>query len=1271
MNRLIILALLAPFVSVYGTGVLSVAPNFASSDEMVSVTMALDPAATPSLPPSHILPLSMSIGGIAGSSITRVNDDCTASFSIPALQEAGELTCEVVFNGPPGQTGPTYTLVDSFTVVDASAPPSIVEDPDIQNVVSSATASFSVSATGADPLSYQWQFDTVDIVGATSATYSIASVAESDAGEYRCVVTNANGSATSATATLTVLDLSAPLPRPYSIVDTGQRKSYGDTSVIGKPVEGDEFYGQDSNYIGNQPTYVTGADGKTVYDYHTGLTWTQTPDLNGDGTIDVNDKKTQADAVAYVATLNATNFGGYSDWRLPNIKEIYSLMDFRGTDPTSDDQTTLVPFIDTDYFDFAYGDTTASPAERTIDAQFATTSIYVDTVMGGQAAMFGLNLADGRIKGYGLNNIDFYVFYVRGNTDYGVNDFEDNSDLTVTDHATGLMWQQDDSDTGMLWKDALAHAEASTHAGYDDWRLPNAKELQSLLDYTRSPGTTSSPAIDAIFTSTQILNEGGQVDYPWYYTGTTHANQNGEGKAAVYMCFGRATGYFNSAWTDVHGAGAQRSESKAFDTTGYTQEGDGWYFTVSPQGDSARWYNYVRLVRDVPEATAIHVNAATPANAMDQDGASWDTAFADLQDALATVVSGDEIWVAEGVYYPDEGEAGVATVTAGSRTETFQLISGVEIYGGFNGTESTRDARDANSVLTILSGDIGVQNTATDNSYHVLTGSGTDNTSLLDGFVITAGQADGSGNKGNGAALLIFNGASVVRRCLFEENFATQGAGVYVQNNSVSESVRFIQCQFLSNTSDSFGIAVSAYLASLELTSCEVRGNEQSTDDTGFSAAVSVVDGLLHLKNCLVTGNTASQSGGILVADEGGAVSRELTLENTTISGNYATSIYSNSAGGCSADGTVQFNIYNSIIWGNTSVAGSSNVRNLDSQSASLVEGKNPGSDNLDGTDTANDQMFLSPITASATANSGGDFRLNGSSTSIGEGDESSLAIDTADLDEDGDVEEVIPYDIAGNPRINGLLEMGAYEYTGPTVVNPVNSEIELDKSVTDDLLLIDIGILFNSLEYDYSVTVHTANVLNWDISDTNGLFYRFTAIPLGAVGDSTEVTVTATDSSNGSRITVPFTVTIVSSLTVVESFRDDYSLASDGSDDSLDWSGNGITNMLYLAFGLGDPNAVDIDRSRLPAFGLDEETDNLAFEYVRLIANDTGLVFSILTSADLLQWDTLDTMDPDYLPLSETSEPIDDDYERIILIFEQVDEARFYTLEVHEFQEL
>ncbi len=402
-------------------------------------------------------------------------------------------------------------------------------------------------------------------------------------------------------------DSNADYNAEYAVVDTGQIACYDDIAEINCPTTDETFYGQDAQYSGNQPDYSDNGDG-TVTDNVTGLTWTQSPDLDGDGDIDVDDKLTFAEAQTYAdTTLNAQNYGGYSDWRLPSMKELYSLMDFRGTDPipTSTDTSQLTPFIDTDYFDFGYGDT--ANGERIIDAQFWSSNTYVGTVFGNQTATFGLNLADGRIKGYPsgtdgpITKLN-YVYFVRGNTDYGINDFTAGGDGTVTDNATGLMWSEDDSGVGMNWEDALAWVQQKNdenYLGHSDWRLPNAKELQSIVDYERSPDTTGSAAIDPIFSATQITNEAGEPDYPFYWSGTSHLRFDGTAETAVYVAFGRGLGSLDSVNViDVHGAGCQRSDPKNGDPNDYPRWGFG------PQGDVQRVFNYVRLVRDEESVTA-------------------------------------------------------------------------------------------------------------------------------------------------------------------------------------------------------------------------------------------------------------------------------------------------------------------------------------------------------------------------------------------------------------------------------------------------------------------------------------------------------------------------------------------------------------------------------------------------------------------------------------------------------------------------------------------
>ncbi len=398
--------------------------------------------------------------------------------------------------------------------------------------------------------------------------------------------------------------------KTYTIVDTGQTTFYNNSSAIlcSTLTSADQaFYGQDAQYSGNQPNYTLSSDGRTVDDNSTGLTWMRGPNMTLASPV-ASDKKTYGAALTYVATVNAAAYGGYNDWRLPSVKELYSLIIFKGTDPSGfmGSTTGLTPFIDTGYFNFAYGQTSAG--ERIIDSQYLSSTVYVDNPSDtGMTRYFGVNFADGRIKGYdektfGGSDKTFFVQLVRGNTSYGVNSFTDNGDDTVSDAATGLMWMQHDSASGMTWEDALAWAKArnrENYLGHNDWRLPNAKELQSIVDYTHAPDYDGRAAINDIFTCTSIMNENNKADYPWYWTGTTHAGSDGSAYSADYICFGRALGYMNGAWYDIHGAGCQRSDPKSGSLSGYAFNTNGYYNPIAPQGDAIRIYNYVRLVRNI------------------------------------------------------------------------------------------------------------------------------------------------------------------------------------------------------------------------------------------------------------------------------------------------------------------------------------------------------------------------------------------------------------------------------------------------------------------------------------------------------------------------------------------------------------------------------------------------------------------------------------------------------------------------------------------------
>ena len=201
--------------------------------------------------------------------------------------------------------------------------------------------------------------------------------------------------------------------------------------------------------------------------------------------------------------------------------------------------------------------------------------------------------------------------------------------------------------------------------------------------------------------------------------------------------------------------------------------------------------------------SVIYVNrTATGSN----NGGSWANAYTNLQTALTNAVAGQELWVAKGIYKP---------TSPADRTATFTLKNGTFLYGGFNGNELARELRDPDVNLTVLSGDLGNNDPVdaagivrqlrnpedeplgNDNSYHVVTCSGTAQTTYMDGFIITGGFANGGGTQNNGGGLLASNCGSFLwlQDILFSGNAAYNGGAVYHQGSS--PTLRFVK--ILSN----------------------------------------------------------------------------------------------------------------------------------------------------------------------------------------------------------------------------------------------------------------------------------------------------------------------------------------------------------------------------------------------------------------------------------------------------------------------------------------
>ncbi len=167
-----------------------------------------------------------------------------------------------------------------------------------------------------------------------------------------------------------------------------------------------------------------------------------------------------------------------------------------------------------------------------------------------------------------------------------------------------------------------------------------------------------------------------------------------------------------------------------------------------------------------PQAQVIYVDVdATGA----ETGANWTDAYTDLQSALAWATAGWEVWMAEGQYTPTDGS---------DRTISFVVPDGVQLYGGFNGTETIREERDWTLYESILSGDVGVSNDSTDNSYHVLVANGVGLTTIIDGVTIERGAARGGEPPDDrGAGIIAIGGSPTIRNTIFFRNIIGSPAG--------------------------------------------------------------------------------------------------------------------------------------------------------------------------------------------------------------------------------------------------------------------------------------------------------------------------------------------------------------------------------------------------------------------------------------------------------------------------------------------------------------
>jgi hypothetical protein len=228
-----------------------------------------------------------------------------------------------------------------------------------------------------------------------------------------------------------------------------------------------------------------------------------------------------------------------------------------------------------------------------------------------------------------------------------------------------------------------------------------------------------------------------------------------------------------------------------------------------------------------------------------QNGASWDTAWTDLQSALAIAQPNDRILIAEGTYKP---------TSSLDKTISFIIPDAVQLLGGFAGSgEADPDARDVNANVTLLSGDIGVAGSDTDNSNHVVTGTALSAATLIDGLTIAYGNATTAPTSNFGGGMYLTSGSPTINNCKFVSNRAQSGGAFY----HAAGSPAFTNCAFTGNTGY-WGGAIMAKVGTLQLTNCTFTAN------TGqYGGAVDTEqNGAILADQCTFEKNTSTYLGG-------------------------------------------------------------------------------------------------------------------------------------------------------------------------------------------------------------------------------------------------------------------------------------------------------------------------------------------------------------------------------------------------------------------------
>jgi parallel beta-helix repeat protein len=596
------------------------------------------------------------------------------------------------------------------------------------------------------------------------------------------------------------------------IPDTGLTKCYDNEKEIPCPNPGEDFYGQDANYNINPQSFskldaqanelpysatewtmvrdnVTGliwevkTDDGSIHDKDNKYTWYDSnPETNG-GYTGTNGDGT--DTEDFIKSLNESNYGGFSDWRFPSLKELVSIVHYGKRNPATNE--SYFPKIMSAFYwsstSYAYrtGYAWGVHFDYGYDDRYAKDSSYfVRAVRGGQCRSF----------------------------DHSVN-LVINTDETVTDTFTGLMWQKESTETRMTWQNAIEYCENMSLSDYNDWRLPTMHELRSIVNYLKY-----NPAMDQDFFS-GILSAR-------YWSSTSYANYTGRAWG-VYFNYGydrysaKDSSYYVRAVRGgqnrlfghlVIGSPEQASKWQSGDKMPIkwdTQNiaGD---VNISISREGGKTDTFIPIASNTPndgefewtvtqQASVNCMLKIEPVNEPDKGTSqglfsitatqppltvcSSNCDYTSIQLAIEGATLRDKVLVSDGTY--------VENINFKGKNITIQSENGPE--------KTIIQANISNSVITFNS------------SEH--------NAAILKGFTIKSGISS------NGGGIYISGASPVISECIISNNNAdNKGGGIYCEN----ASPKFVNCIFHNNTAEN-GHALYLYRSSAEIINCTITKN--------------------------------------------------------------------------------------------------------------------------------------------------------------------------------------------------------------------------------------------------------------------------------------------------------------------------------------------------------------------------------------------------------------------------------------------------------------